>query len=100
MGNLHIALQDGFKNDAVTITVNDNEIFRKRGVTTNLAISLADQVDAPVEGNTARIRVEIETKQKSGTAVVQVNATPYVAVSLGEDGSVTFQPSKEMFRYM
>src|SRR3982751_6654979 len=81
MQTLHVALQDGFKNDSVAVTVNGKEVYRKSGVTTNLSVSLADQFEAPVEGHTVRVDVTVSSKGLSQSAEVQVKETPYIAVS-------------------
>lgn len=96
---LHVALQDGFKNDSVAVSVNGKEAYRKADVTTNLSISLADQFDVQVEGRTAKVEVTVSSKGLSQSAEVQVEKTPYLAVSV-KDGGVSIQPSREPFRYL
>lgn len=90
---LHVALLDGFRDDTVTIRVNGNEVYRKPGVTTDLAISFADAVSVPVEGATARVEVAVEGS-RAGSEEIRVTDTPFVGVRiLGK--SVEFRNAKE-----
>jgi len=100
MNKLHIALQDGFRDDSVTITVDGRNVFDKKGVTTNLAISYADAVDAPVSNPTASVEVSVSSRSRSANLTVNVAETQYLSVNLSEDGAPRLTPSKEMFHYM
>lgn len=99
MTNLHIALQSGFRDDSVVITVNNREIYNKSGVTTNLVISLADKVNVLVDGQNALIKVNVTSKKIEGTVTIQVTDTPYLAVDLDKDSNLQMTPSKEPFTY-
>ena len=98
--HLYLALQDGFSNDSVLITVNGKQRYHKSGITTNRVISLADSVDIPMENDTAVISVEVSSKQLIGTLTVQVTDTPYVAVNIHNGNRVEMIPSKDSFRYL
>src|SRR5690242_1935411 len=100
MNKLHIALQDGFRNDSVIIKVNGRAIFEKTGVTTNLAISYADAVDVTVPDATAVVEVGVPSRAQAAERTVHVLETPYVRVNLSEKGVPELIPSEEMFRYM
>ena len=45
MPRLHIALQEGFAGDPVSISVDGREIYRKDGVRTRTQIGLADSIE-------------------------------------------------------
>lgn len=100
MNLLHIALHDGFRGHTVIITVNGDEVYRKSGVTTDLTISRADGFDTKVGSDKARLEVTAEPNHHKGTAEINISEYPYVAVSLVEGGRVSFERSKETFRYM
>ena len=80
---LHIKLRDGFTNDTVSIMVNEKEVYRKSGVSTNLTISFADAVDVPVETAVVKLVVSVESAQR-GEKIIQVRDTPFVDVWLTE----------------
>jgi hypothetical protein len=100
MNTLHIALHDGFQADSVVITVNGQPAFKKSDVTTNLTISYADAVEVPVSDVTADVEVRVSSRAQAAQLTVNVLETPYLAVSLSEDGVPQLSPSKEMFHYM
>jgi hypothetical protein len=97
---LHIALHDGFQGHTVVITVDGREVYNKSSVTTNVAISRADAFDVQVASHTVRIEVSVEPGGRQGSTEVDVTQYPFLAVSLERDGSITFQPSTQRFRYM
>lgn len=90
---LHIKLRDGFTNDTVSITVNEKEVYRKSGVSTNLTISFADAVDVPVETAVVKLVVTVEGGQRE-EKIIQVRETPFVDVWLTE-GRMELRESKE-----
>jgi hypothetical protein len=47
-----------------------------------------------------RIEVSVEPGGRQGSTEVDVTQYPFLAVSLERDGSITFQPSTQRFRYM
>ena len=100
MHPLHIALHDGFQGHTVVITVDGREVYNQSSVTTNVAISRADAFDIQVASNTVRIEVSVEPGGRQGSTEVDVTQYPFVAVSLERNGSITFQPSTQLFRYM
>lgn len=99
MNDLHIALQDGFSNDTVIITVNGREIYNKAGVTTNLVISLADTVTVPIDSRAASVKIDVASKKLSREVALQVIDTPYLGVALSPEGGLAMTPSTEPFRY-
>jgi hypothetical protein len=100
MGNLHIALQDGFRNDFVMIKVDGREVYNKHAITTNLVISLADTVDVSTTGPTTLVEVDIPSRKISAKTSVRISDTPYLAVSIQSEDGIEMVPSKEPFRYM
>jgi len=100
MTNLHIALQDGFRNDTVVIYVNGREVYRNTGVTTSLAISRADAFDVAVEQGEVRVEVQVPTRSRSAGVSLDATQTPYLAVEITEQGSLALSRSAAPFRYM
>jgi len=99
MSKITIALQDGFRNDSVVITVNDEEVYRKAGVSTNLAISLAEAIEATVSSNDVRLEVEVPSRHTKTSMTLHASECPYVGVCLKDSGKPEITPSKEAFRY-
>jgi hypothetical protein len=99
MHSLHIALHEGFQGQTVTIRIDGKEVYRK-AATTNLAIARADAVDVQVASDKVRVEIAIEPGAYRASTEVNVTEHPFVAVSLAPGGSISFQRSKEFFRYM
>ena len=63
MGNLHVALQDGFDNDTIEVRVNGQTVYERDGVTTMTQISLADAFDVDIDGP-----VDLRSPSRTGTS--------------------------------
>lgn len=100
MANLHIALQDGFQQDTVIIYANGRTVYQKAGVTTNLAISLADTLELEVEKEAVRVEVVVASRDQRASITVNPGQTPYLAIQLGQEGALRLLPSAYPFRYM
>src|SRR5262245_54713071 len=100
MATLHVALQEGFSNDEVTLSVNGTEVFRKTGITTKLQIGYADAVDVEVASGEARLDVNVVTRSTRQPVLVTVSDRTYVGVSLDRRGQPEYQISSEPFRYL
>jgi hypothetical protein len=98
MSTLHIALQDGFTNDTVAISLDGREVYRKDGVKTDLRISRADAIDVETAGG--NVTVEVRAKSQSGSISLDPNRTPFLAASLDADGRPLFRTSPEPFGYL
>ena len=90
---LFIKLRDGFSNNTVTVEVNEQEVYRKSGVTTDLTISFADAVEVPVEESIVKLKVA-EEGGETKTKEVRVQETPFVDVWIIE-GKMELRSSKE-----
>ena len=99
MPTLRVDLQEGFKNDAVTVRVDGREVFRKSSVTTRSPVGVAESFGAATDGEVAKVGVEVTTRKLTGEREVNVGETAYLAVSI-EGDRVVFMPSRELFRYM
>ena len=98
MGNLHVALQDGFDNDTVEVRVDGLLVYQREAVTTMTQISLADAFDVEVAGP---VELEVSLPVRELSTVVSVPEQPggaFVAVSLVGDALV-HRLAEEPFGY-
>ncbi len=86
MTSLHIALEDGFADDTVVLFVNDDEVFRKDGVTTRTQISLADSFELNVPAGPVRLRVDVPSQGVGETLEVDASEHPFVGLSVRDGG--------------
>lgn len=94
MTTLHVALADGFLDDAVTVRINGDTVYRKEGLRTDLRISRAGAVDLPVEGE-GPARLSVEARGFSTDLDVDPRRTPHVTVDLTPEGRPVLRPSAE-----
>lgn len=93
---VHIDLREGFENDEVVIRLNETEVFRKAGVTTLPQVGRADAVEAPVEGGSVSIHVDLPRRGVSRSFTVAPGM--HLGVSLvGQE--LTHEISSTPFRY-
>jgi hypothetical protein len=98
MPQIHIALQDGFGGNAVTITVDGREVYRKDQVRTRTQIGLADSAQVAHDPGPARFEIRIDKKSAAFTETVAGDL--HIGISLSPDGAITHRASAEAFRYM
>ncbi|MEG4348460.1 hypothetical protein QUA74_01790 [Microcoleus sp. LAD1_D3] len=90
---LSVKLRDGFSNNTVTVEVNEKEVYRKSGVSTDLTISFADAVEISVEESIVKLKVAVEGGETE-TKEVRVQETPFVDVWI-VGGKMELRASKE-----
>ena len=100
MATLHIALQDGFRDDAVTIAVDGRVVYNRAGVSSDLRIARADAVDVEVASARARVVVSVEPGHLRASVELDPVATPHLAVELQRPGTIRLTPSQTEPRYM
>ncbi|HEX6656852.1 MAG TPA: hypothetical protein VF065_02145 [Ilumatobacter sp.] len=98
MPKLHIALQEGFAGEPVTISVDGRDVYRKDQVRTRTQIGLADSVETTHDGGPATI--DVKAKSAAETIKVSVDGDLYLALSLAPDGRIVHRTSAQPFRYM
>lgn len=96
---LHIALQEGFENDAVEMRINDAEVLNKPQVSTRRQIGFADSYETNVGGGAIKVTLDLPHRAISASRVLQVNAPTYVGASVTTEG-LQFDISKEPFGYL
>jgi hypothetical protein len=95
---LHIALQEGFTGEPVTISVDGREIYRKDHVRTMTQIGRADDVETT---HPARpVSIVVTARGTSLTIAQPLTADTFVGISMTHDGRITHRVSQEAFRYM
>ena len=99
LSKLHVALQEGFSGDDVTVRVNGKAVFQGRAVKTRLQIGLAHSFDVEVSDGQVELAVEIPSRSMLHREQVEVAGTTYVAVSLGQR-EVELRISSEPFGYV
>ena len=95
---LHIALQEGFAGDSVTIAVDGREIYRKDHVRTMTQIGRADDVET--KHDAGPVSIVIKARNTSSTIAHTLAGDTFIGVSLTQDGRITHRISQEAFRYM
>jgi hypothetical protein len=95
---LHIALQDGFAGEPVTIRVDGREIYKKDQVRTRTQIGFADSVEATVPQGVAN--VEVSARSSTVKLTHTLTQDLYIAVSLGPNGRIDHKSSTQPFGYM
>jgi len=99
MPELHLALEEGFEDDDVTIAVDGEEVVRADAVRTRMQTGLARASDVTVAGG--RHTVTVETRGTSASIDVDVEDELYLGVSLSRSGdAIEHRVSREPFGYV
>lgn len=99
MSALGIDFQDGFASDQVLVRVGDRDVYRKDGVTTNLAISRADAAQVEVGDGPVDVHIAVPSRGLTRTFRVDPSASPFLGVSIEQDG-LNVRTSSEPFYYL
>ena len=97
MATLNIALEEGFDNDRVIVSVNGKR-FERSGVSTKLQIGLAEQFETNVSDGTVTIDVDLPERPLHGSYKVDANGTVFVGIS-AEGQTIHFRHSSQTFGY-
>ena len=96
---LHIAFQEGFTGEAVTVRINNNEAYRNEKLKTKFQIGFADSFEVNLDEGSATVDVLLPAQGLSETFEVQVSNPTYVAVSLDPD-KIVHRVSAQPFGYV
>jgi hypothetical protein len=100
---LAVDLQDGFSDDIVLVKINNEEIFRKEHVTSDLRIGLATRFTTNLGCGEVQVQVTIPTKNLTGKYKFIMNSKTHLGISITEPDSstqkVSFLQSQEPFSY-
>lgn len=100
MALLHVALQDGFANEAVIVLLDGEEVYNKPDVQTRWQIGLADSLDVDVREALVRVEVRLPRRDLAESMDLEVSETTYLGVSITPDGAVSYRVSNEPFGYL
>jgi hypothetical protein len=98
MPRLHIALQEGFAGDRVSISVDGRQIYSKDAVRTRTQIGLADSVETTHDPGPTTI--EVHARDRVSTITETLAGDLFVALSLSPDGQIVHRSAAQPFRYM
>lgn len=88
---LHIVIGEGFRHHTVVVAVDDREVYRRCGVTTDPATSLADVVALRVASPMARVSLSAAPGGLVGSMDLDVTRHQHLIISLVGDGTVGFE---------
>ena len=91
---IHLALQDGFDDDEVAVSVDEHEAYRAEGVTTRTQISHAADMQLEVPDRPFVLGVDVTTREVRETFDVDPHAQPNVSVSLRDGRLVAGFPEQ------
>lgn len=94
-------MQEGFQNDTLVAQLDGAEVYRRVGLNTRMQIGLAGSVDLDVPPGTAKLRVDVSTRNAGLTIPLEVPAVGslYVGVSVAPDGALIYKATGKPFRY-
>lgn len=99
MAPLVIDLQDGFMDDLVVIQIDDQEIFRKKGVQTSLLLGYADSLEIEVSEGTVNVEITLPLRNLAETLELQVSKATYLGISI-QAGNIQYRVADKPFGYM
>jgi len=94
---LHLAFQDGFESDRVTVDAGGAH-HELEALRTRTQIGLADELDVDLAGGPVEVRVCLPDRRIEATTSGTVAAESWLGVSLVGD-SIEFTWSEGPFRY-
>jgi hypothetical protein len=99
MPQLSIALQSGFDDDTVVISVDGAQVLRRRGVSTDTRVSLAAKHDVTVDDGSTRVEVALPERGLSSSVTLTITGDTHVGVSV-DGGEIRFRESSQAFGYL
>ena len=96
---LHIAFQEGFTGEAVTVRIDNREAYRNEKLKTRFQIGFAASFEVNVEEGPVSVEVLLPAQGLSESFEVQVASPTYVAVSLDQN-KIVHRVSAEPFGYV
>jgi hypothetical protein len=100
MAQITVDLQDGFKDDTVTVSAGGREVMREEGVTTRFQIGMARSLQVAVPEGEVTLEVEVSTKNASATIAIDTSKPVFVGVSLTTEGELEIRVQERLFGYM
>lgn len=97
---LSFDLQEGFKNDEVTVSNKETELFSGKDISTRTQIGLAKSFEFEVPGQTANLKITVPTRRIIGEKEIDLTTSAYLAVSITADNLLEWKLSDAPFMYM
>lgn len=85
MVRLHIDLQEGFANDTVVVSVNQDEVFNQPAVQTKLLLGYAETFVVEVPAGLTSVEVALVERQIAEVFELTLTTDTYVGVSVQGD---------------
>ena len=96
---VHIALEEGFMGDGVSVAIDGKNVFHDDNVKTRLQIGLAHKFEVDVPLGRARVEVSLPAKNLAQSIDLDVSQELYLSISLTPEGKLEHRISSEPFRY-
>jgi hypothetical protein len=100
MARLHIALQEGFAGDTVSVRVNGSEVARRSNVATRNQIGFAEAIELDVNEGEIQLELRVESRSLEQRMPMRVVGTTYLGVSIEREGKLRSEVSQQPFRYL
>jgi hypothetical protein len=98
MAVLHLAFEEGFAGDEVSVTVDGERVFHAESLTTRMQIGLA--TTAEYEVSAGKHSLGVSCRGVTDTFDVDVVDTVYVGISLTRSGAIEHRISNAPFGYV
>jgi hypothetical protein len=93
-----IDLQEGFREDTVTVRIGEEEVYHKENVSTDLFEGRAGSIEANVPEGVVTVEVSVLSRHLSDRIVLNVPPVSHLGVALSET-QLRFRVSDESFLY-
>ena len=100
MVEIPVDLQDGFRSDAVVISLEGRELFRDEAVNTRFQIGLAKSVKLQVPESQFELTVEVPTRNLRAAATIDATKPVFVGISLTTQGELQVRVQDRPFGYL
>ena len=100
MAELHVALEEGFSGDGVTVRVAGRKAFEADALRTRMQLGLAESFTVDVPDGDVDVTLEVPHRTIVHRQQVLVAGTTYLGFSLGQGGEVEVRTSTEPFGYV
>lgn len=99
MDVLELALQNGFDNFEVEVSVDGKVVLRRQGVKTRYQVGLAETCTLNIEAGTHDVLVNLVDHDVQACISIDPDNTPYLGLNYDE-GQLVFTPSATPFHYL
>lgn len=86
MRRVKLALEEGFLDDHVRVTVDGRELVDLEKLSTRVQVGLARMIEVDLEGDEGELTIELPDKGTRTAITLAGDAPAYVGVSVAEDG--------------